>query len=140
MKNIHFVIQITLVLLLCNVAAAAPRRALQDLHFTLPGVYCNGAGQRCSSKYRRSVRTKKILKFQFTASRGHCSSIKIIAYLDGKRVKRTPPLAPGESSKLFTVKSLRPGRHQLSLRAVGVAGGCNLGTLGAWTGSLLVKL
>jgi hypothetical protein len=71
----------------------------------------------------------------YIASSGHCSPVKMIVYVDGKKVGETPKVnANGIARVSFDVA---PGaRHRLAFVEQGFVGGCNSGELVSIAGKL----
>jgi hypothetical protein len=99
-------------------------------------------GQHCLTPFTTSVDNHgEGIFVQFTASPEHCSSIVATLRIDGT-ILATETLAPGQQmSKQFIAGTGKPGKQltTIAVTADGVLGGCNVGTLGGWKGTLLVK-
>jgi hypothetical protein len=93
-------------------------------------------GQHCPDIPKNSVNTFGPLVMQFTASTAGCSSLSVQILVDG--VPRSlNVLSPGQQTP--AVRAWVPsGTHEVAVQAVGVKGGCNSGTLTAWSGKLNV--
>ena len=87
-------------------------------------------------RYETSVKTGSRLQIQYFVSSGHCSSIRLHVYLDGKLVQTTgflgwtygegPSFGPPDTG-LLDLGPVSPGTHMLGLEAEGRLGGCNKG-------------
>jgi hypothetical protein len=78
---------------------------------------------------------------EFTASPEHCSSIVATITIDGTNLA-TEQLAPGQvMSKQFVPGTDKPGKQltTVGVKADGVRGGCNIGALPAWKGTLSIQ-
>src|SRR6266446_8013605 len=92
-------------------------------------------------RYETSVKTGSDLQVQYFVSPGHCSSIRLNIYLDGKLVRTTAFLGwPSEEGPKFgpldtgplDLGPVSPGTHALGLEAEGRLGGCNQGEKSPW--------
>ena len=102
------------------------------------GGLCTGNGQDCENTFDGSVETCGLLMVEYIASPNHCSQVGIRISVDGALTAITPPVDPGQSTALFDLGPVSPGEHTFSLEAYGVLGGCNVGALGQWAGTLRV--
>ena len=110
---------------------------------TLPVITCSSTGQLCNTLYSTTVNVPDggPITVNFTASPGHCSSIQVLVLLDGVQFATSAFLGPGQSSgPLTTPTSVSVGTHTIAIQAQGEKGGCNVGTLGTWTGMLTVAV
>jgi hypothetical protein len=111
---------------------------------TLPvSVVCQQPlSQHCSNPFLTLANNNGDGMFvQFTASPEHCSSILATIAIDGKNL-RTELLAPGQTmAKQFVGGTSKPnnGLTAVEVKADGVLGGCNTGTLPAWKGTLVIR-
>jgi hypothetical protein len=102
-------------------------------------ITCSPAsGQVCTPIYSTSVTTADILELQFVVASTNCSSITLVFQLDGFDVYDSGQLGPGDSTPVIDVGPEIPGTHVLTAQATGVGGGCNVGTLNSWGGTLTV--
>lgn len=103
-------------------------------------ITCSPAsGQVCNPPYSTSISTADIVKIQFVAASTNCSAITLDFQEDGFDVYFSDQLAPGDSTPLVDVGPAIPGTHVLTVQATGVEGGCNVGTLASWSGTLTVE-
>lgn len=122
-------------------AAAAPVYAqiLDPVSIT-----CNSSGQVCSPAYSNTFNLPSpgVASLTFTASTGGCSNAQFLIQVDGSPAtypgSSNPFLAPGQSITV-TTPSLAAGLHTVSVQATGQVGGCNLGNLVSWAGSLNIS-
>ena len=71
----------------------------------------------------------------YIASSGHCSPVKMIVYVDGKKVGETPKVNANGIAKLsFRVTPGKP--HKLGFVEQGFVGGCNTGELVSIAGKI----
>lgn len=99
-------------------------------------VACTSADQFCEPPYNLLVTTSSALQAQFTASPTLCSSIKVYLVVDGVVRSASGFLGPGQGTGFVNLGPVGPGPHMLSLYAEGTPGGCNVGRLGAYEGTL----
>ena len=86
------------------------------------------------------VETRSVLLVEFVPSASGCAPLIAHLLLDGIERFESPPLDPGQSSGLQDLGDVVPGHHVIGVQAQGVLGGCNTGTLGAWSGTATVVL
>jgi hypothetical protein len=121
--------------------AAAPTKN----HFKSFFINCGNATTKASAQL--CPRPPKIESFAtiktsaspvtvtYIASGGHCSPVKMIVYVDGKRVGETPVLNANGIGKLsFHVTPGAP--HRLGFVEQGFVGGCNSGELVSIAGKI----
>jgi len=79
------------------------------------------------------------VKVTYVTSKQHCSQVRLIVYVDGKRAGRTGALGPGGRGSV-TIKVPADGHaHALAYRAEGFVGGCNAGQLISVGGQIAVR-
>jgi hypothetical protein len=96
------------------------------------------SSQGCDPPYATSISSADILQLQFTAASTNCSAITVDFFVDGFIVYTSDQLGPGDSTPLVSVGPVIPGTHELTAQATGIEGGCNVGTLDSWGGTLKV--
>jgi hypothetical protein len=102
-------------------------------------IACSPAsGQVCSPLYSTAISSADIVELQFTAASTNCSAITLVFQEDGFDVYDSGQLGPADSTPVIDVGPVIPGTHLLTLQATGVEGGCNVGTLDSWGGTLTV--
>jgi hypothetical protein len=74
------------------------------------------------------------IQIQFTANANHCSDMLVRFFVDDYPQGDWLRVGPGQtvSSPTFT----RSGDHVLGVRGKGIAGGCNIGVLNSWGGTV----
>jgi hypothetical protein len=92
----------------------------------------------CNQLFSTSISSADILKVQFTAASTNCGAITLVFQVDGYDAYYPEVLAPGESTPMVYLALVMPGTHLLTVQATGVEGGCNVGTLASWGGTLTV--
>jgi hypothetical protein len=92
----------------------------------------------CTPVFSTPISSADILRLQFTAASTNCGAITLDFQEDGFDVYITDQLAPGDSTPTVNVGPVIPGTHLLTVQATGVEGGCNVGTLDSWGGTLTV--
>lgn len=129
-------------------ATASNTSAGQQLVTTAyPGISIttgNPTGTQLSAlAFPLAVTTAGVLEVEFTTSPGHCSNMFIRFELDGNTA--TPaytspaPMSANQSTGFINLGPVTPGVHSVAIRAEGVVGGCNNGTLVGWGGSAQVR-
>lgn len=74
---------------------------------------------------------------QFTANQNHCSDIIVYVSIDGYVPSILGRVGPGQTAQHGF--GVGPGNHVLRVRAEGVEGGCNTGTLSSWGGTVRIN-
>lgn len=98
----------------------------------------SGGGQLCNDVFTVQVQTDGVLKVEYIASAGHCSSVIMHFQVDGVQMAVSGALKAGQSTGTIDLGPVSPGTHSVGLQAEGVRGGCNRGSLYSWAGSLNV--
>jgi hypothetical protein len=102
-------------------------------------ITCSPAsGEVCTPAFSTPISSADVLRLQFTAASTNCGAITLDFQEDGFDVYITDPLGPGDSTPMVDVGPVVPGTHLLTVQATGVEGGCNVGTLNSWSGTLTV--
>ena len=100
---------------------------------------CTGGGQLCNNLATVNVYTGGLLTVQILSNSAlACSSFRVHVLLDGIEKTVTGFIAPGGSSAVLDLGTVSSGSHVLGLQGEGQTGGCNSGTLGGWTATLVV--
>ena len=104
---------------------------------TLPvSANCLSFGQSCGN-YATFVReTCGELRLRYNAASTQCSDVGLYVYVDGLLYATIPPVAPGETSAEVVLGPLSPGPLTIDLEGFGVVGGCNVGVLNSWGGTV----
>jgi hypothetical protein len=135
--------------LLCGLGAlgAAPSMgAPATLQFSTGEftVNCTSTGQLCEPPFQQTVQVPsggRVTSVMYTAPPGHCSPAKIHVLLDGTEIGATGFLEPNESSELAVFSDpIRKGSVVLGYQAEGKVGGCNVGQVGSWGGSVVTTV
>ncbi|MDX2118747.1 MAG: immunoglobulin domain-containing protein [Planctomycetota bacterium] len=101
------------------------------------GASCTPLGQACDSIPFFTRSTCGTLRAQYIASPTHCSDVGIYFFLDDLgEVASTPALAAGDASPVVDLGPVAAGTHRVGMQGFGVIGGCNVGYLQAWSGTL----
>ena len=100
-------------------------------------VACTSSGQLCNPKYDINLTTTVAtpLRLDYQVPSGNCSSINVDVYIDNTLSGSTGWIGRGSGnmSGTFTIPSVAPGAHTISLQATGRRGGCNVGRLHSWS-------
>jgi hypothetical protein len=103
-------------------------------------VTCTTTTQVCDPPYRFTLKLRKgfrATRMRFTASKHHCSSMRIRVTVEGARRPVSAPIAPGATTAT-RLTALKPGKHTIAIRGIGIAGGCNIGYVGSWGGTIRI--
>jgi hypothetical protein len=103
-------------------------------------ITCTGGGQLCNNIATINVTTTGLLQAQFVGSSFLCSNVRIHFLVDAIEVAVTPFVGASGSTGIFNLGPVSAGSHVLGLQAEGQAGGCNVGTLGGWSGTASVTV
>jgi len=125
--------------------AAVPARVAVGQTFTSDpiSVLCQAPapnGQLCQPPFAKSVTTGGALLVEAVASPLHCSAIKVSIAVDGSPAYTSGVLNAGESTGIRNLGPVAPGNHLIEVSGIGVLGGCNVGSLLAWEGTLNVTV
>jgi hypothetical protein len=77
------------------------------------------------------------IKVEFTANANHCADMIAHLYFDGTEWGSNI-VHPGQTDGGYEIPIDRSGHHFVAVRAEGVLGGCNTGTVSAWGGTIRV--
>jgi len=112
-------------------------------------VQCTSKGQICFPLWTMTITTDSQLDLSYTAP-GHCSSVRVHIFVDG--VELPPPLSPSVfigwkggppslpiDTGVIHAGPVSAGDHLLGLQAEGRLGGCNIGLLAGWGGTVTVS-
>lgn len=107
-------------------------------------VNCTSTGQLCEPPFEQTVQVPsggRVTSVMYTASPGHCSAARIHVFLDGTEIGATDFLEPSETSELGLFSDpIRRGSVVLGYKAEGKVGGCNLGQVASWGGSVVTTV
>jgi hypothetical protein len=123
---------------LCLHPVAGSPEAVVTTTYSVAVACSPASGQVCNPVFETSITSADILRLQFTAASTGCSSVTLDFQVDGFDVYFSDQLAPGDSTPAVDVGPVIPGTHVLTVQATGVEGGCNVGTLASWGGTLTV--
>lgn len=121
---------VTLGVSLATRGAAAATNSI-SVPFTLA---CASTGQECDATYRQTVTTTSVLTLEFESAWNGCASFSVTFLVDGTAIFTSAPLAPFVSTGAVDAGPVNAGSHLLEVRAAGVVGGCDQGTLTSWGG------
>jgi hypothetical protein len=103
-------------------------------------INCTSSGQLCSPTFDVAITTNGLLQVSYTASPGHCSDVRVHFLVDDVELGATGFLAPGASSGILSLSPVSPGTHILSLQGEGQVGGCNVGSVANWGGTVQITV
>ena len=104
-------------------------------------VNCTSVGtQLCTPVFDIPVTTTGVLNVSYTAAPTHCGPILVHFFVDGIERAATTTLGPGQTSALFSLGPLSAGNHVLGVQGEGVVGGCNIGFMTGWGGTVQVTV
>ena len=125
--------------LLAGIVASGAATAQTTTSYPVSAT-CTGGGQLCNNIANVSVTTTGLLQAEFTPGSFACSSVAIHFLVDGTQVAVTGFVGPGGSPNtgLVNLGPVSAGAHTVGLQAEGTVGGCNVGTLGSWGGTVQI--
>ena len=118
-----------------GLALASPASAkpfTQDNYIEVPSCP-EPQTQVCATVPTATVGAVMAPSVSFTANGNHCSDMIAHIIVDGQEVG-SEQVGPGQSTRKFDLPSYRS--HTVGVRAEGVPGGCNVGYVSAWGGTL----
>jgi hypothetical protein len=101
-------------------------------------VNCSSGTELCNNFFSQSVTTTSHLQVEYIAAPTHCSNIRAHILVDGVQKAVTAFLTPGQASGFFDVGPVSAGSHAVALQGEGIIGGCNVGVLQNWGGTMVV--
>jgi uncharacterized protein (TIGR03437 family) len=105
-------------------------------------VTCTGSGQFCTPFYTTVITAPQAgtMTLTYTVPLNACATWRVHIYVDSTMLGTTGFLqAPALSSGPIAV-NVTAGSHTIGLQAEGETGGCDTGTLSAWSGTLSIQL
>ncbi|MEP6962274.1 MAG: hypothetical protein ABI995_09350 [Acidobacteriota bacterium] len=128
---------ITLFCLFVSLAETAEAQITESVSIT-----CSSSGQLCDPPYTSSitVAVRGVVTAEFTASPGHCSTMKAHIGIDGVEKAVSAILGPGESTDAVELGTVSAGNHSVFVKAEGQVTGCNVGRISSWGGTLRITL
>jgi hypothetical protein len=121
-----------------GLAVASPATAkpfTQDNYIEVPSCP-EPQTQVCGTVPTANVGAVMAPSVSFTANGNHCSDMIAHVIADGQEVG-SAQVGPGQSTPFYNLGSYRS--HTVGVRAEGVSGGCNVGYVSAWGGTLHFK-
>jgi hypothetical protein len=126
--------------------ARAARRPWSATTSALVNCVLDATPQVCDPSHLQKVRVSRgtritVQRLRYTAATTHCSSARLLIYLNGARIGRTDWVDAGEDSTVelldLTLRR-RPGgkAHRFTYKVEGRTGGCNGGMVGSWAGDI----
>jgi hypothetical protein len=124
--------------------ASADETLIGQKYIGIDNCSSEGSGQICPTgtpnsnviQYSFSANQPSI-KVEFTANANHCSDMIAHLYFDGTEWGSNI-VHPGQTDGGYEIPIDRSGIHFVAVRAEGVLGGCNTGTVSAWGGTIRV--
>jgi len=104
-------------------------------------ITCNSTGQVCSPAFiaTRSVAGASQLTVEYISSPQLCSDLRVSISLDGVPRLTSNFVGPGGSTGPLNLGLVSAGSHAVTVQGEGRIGGCNLGSLASWGGTLIVS-
>jgi hypothetical protein len=96
--------------------------------------------QLCTPIATVPVTTTSALQVEFTAAATHCSDAIAHLFVDGTERFVSSALAPGQGTGVQDFGPASAGSHDLGVQVEGVLGGCNVGGVSNWGGTLTVTV
>ena len=130
---------------LASSALASPAKPV-TLRFTTGSfvVTCTSTGQLCTPDEPLTFklpRSGSLTKVVYTTAKTHCSAIRVFVRLKRRTVAKLPRLDAGDATgEVKTDVKLRKGANALWFRAKGFVGGCNVGRVGSWGGTVKITV
>ncbi len=106
---------------------------VQEFEAAIP---CLATGQDCGNTFSIEFETCGLALAEFFTALTHCSMVQLDFYIDGVLAASTAPLFAGDYTGVINFGPLAPGSHTLTIAATGIEGGCNVGILESWGGTL----
>jgi hypothetical protein len=101
---------------------------------------CSGGGQLCNQIATFKINTPGVvLKAKFTPGPLTCSDFRIHLLVDGTEVGVSDFVGPKQNTGTFSLGFVSPGVHTIGVQAEGEVGGCNVGNLLSWSGTLKLR-
>jgi hypothetical protein len=135
-------------LAVASFASAAPSRkgGTQTRSFSTGSfaVYCTSSGQLCSPPEKLTFtlpRRGTLTSITYTTAATHCSSVLLHVLRNGHEVAKTGQLPSGQQTERLTTHIPLPkGATTLGFVAQGFIGGCNVGRVVSWGGTVTVSV
>jgi len=116
---------------------------------TIPVVgECTSTGQLCTPIFSNPIQTDGLLQIMYMVPNTHCSSVRLNVFLDNNLVETTdflgwlnapPPFDTlALETEIIDLGPVSPGIHTVGIQAEGQQGGCNVGELVRWKGTLML--
>jgi hypothetical protein len=121
-----------------GLALASPASAkpfTQDSYIDVPNCP-QPQTQLCTTIPSATVGAVMAPSVSFSANGNHCSDMIAHVIVDGQEVG-ADQVGPGQSTRSYDLASYRS--HTVGVQAEGVEGGCNVGYVSAWGGTLHFK-
>jgi hypothetical protein len=142
--------RVGLVLTVCVLAAASASAtttsSLRTLKFSTGAfaVNCTSTGELCSPAKKLTFKLRRsgtLTKITYTTAATHCSAVQVHVLLKGHEVTSTGILASGNTTeRLKTHIALAKGLTTLGFKAQGFLGGCNVGRVVSWGGTIVAAV
>jgi hypothetical protein len=104
------------------------------------GATCSGGGQLCNNIDTIPLNITAaggVGEGEFISSSPFaCSDVRIHFLVDGTEVAVTGFVGPGGSTGFVSLGFIGHGQHTIGVRAEGEVGGCNVGALISWAGTV----
>jgi hypothetical protein len=117
---------------------AGTAAAATNVSNTPVSVTCTSTGQACDTAFQQTVTTTSTLRIEFESAFEGCGSFSVSFFVDGSLVHTSAVLGPFQRTGEFDAGPVSTGQHTVAVRATGVPGGCNTGTLTSWAGRLFI--
>ncbi len=143
LRRRHRLVVLVVAGVLAGVAAGVPSAAAgtpaKTVVFPVGGTCASGEICPIARVKLATFRSASNLTVVYTAPVGHCSDVAVRVFVGRRHVATTPFVSPSASSATVKVPWPKDGkRHTLGFEGVGKVGGCNVGILASWAGTLRV--
>jgi len=103
-------------------------------------VFCSGVGELCTNIATINIHVAG----GFGRAKYHpgplaCSAVRIHFFIDGNEVAVTSFAGPGEKTPFVSLGFVTSGTHTVGVQAEGEVGGCNIGGLFSWGGTVILE-
>jgi len=102
---------------------------------------CSSGGQLCNKilNHQIFITTGGVGEGRFVPGPLTCSNFRIHFLVDGTEVAVTGFVGPGGDTGFVSLGFIGPGNHTVGVQAEGEVGGCNVGTLVSWAGTVTIQ-
>ena len=110
--------------------------------FAAGPIFCSSVGQLCNPAATIALAIPGpggAGEGQFAPGPLACSDVRIHFFIDGTEVAVTDFVGPGGTTAFVSLGVIGHGNHTLGAQAEGEVGGCNIGNLLSWAGTVTLR-